>query len=90
MARKMVPNMKVVGCTTAGADGNVTQAFLLPGGASTVFTSLGVCYPNKGQAQQLGIVPDVKVAQTLEGFRTGRDEMQEKAVSLIEQFKEVN
>ena len=87
MAMKVVPNMKVVGSTTAGADGNVTQAFQLPGGISTVFTSLGVYYPNKGQTQQLGIVPDVKVAQTLEGFRTGRDEMMEKALSLIEQFK---
>ncbi len=90
MAMKVVPNMKVVGSTTAGADGNVTQAFLLPGGVSTVFTSLGVYYPDKGQAQQVGIVPDVKVNQTLEGFRAGRDEMLEKAVSLIEQFKKVN
>lgn len=30
MAMKVIPNMKVVGSTTVGADGNVTQAFQLP------------------------------------------------------------
>ena len=83
MAMQVLPNMKVVGSTTAGADGNVTQAFQLPGGIFTLFTSLGVYYPNKVQTQQIGIVPNVKVTQTLEGFRSGRDELFEKAVSLI-------
>jgi len=90
MAMKVIPNMKVVGSSTAGADGNVTQAFQLPGGVSTVFTSLGVYYPNKKQTQQIGIVPDVKVAQTVEGFRNGKDEMLEKALNLIREFKRKN
>ena len=45
---------------------------LLPGGISisTVFTSLGVYYPNKVQTQQIGIVPDVKVTQTWKDLKT--------------------
>ncbi|RYZ39889.1 MAG: hypothetical protein EOP49_29915, partial [Sphingobacteriales bacterium] len=74
MALKLAPNARVIGSTTAGADGNVTTPFNFPGGIRTTFTTIGVFYPDKGQTQQIGIVPDVRVEQTLEGYRNGRDE----------------
>ena len=43
MAYQVSPNATVIGSTTAGADGNVSQ-FHLPGGISTMISGIGV-YP---------------------------------------------
>jgi C-terminal processing protease CtpA/Prc len=45
MAYRVNPNATVIGSTTAGADGNVSQ-FYLPGGISTMISGIGVYYPN--------------------------------------------
>jgi len=80
MAYQSVPNAIVVGSTTAGADGNVTTTFALPGGIFTTFTGLGVFYPDGRQTQQIGIVPTIKVKPTIDGFRKHKDEALERAV----------
>jgi hypothetical protein len=82
MALRAVPGAKVLGSTTAGADGNVS-AIVLPGNINTVISGLGVYYPNGGETQRVGIVPDVLVRPTIQGIREGRDEVLEKAVQLI-------
>ena len=82
MAFRASPNVVVVGSTTAGADGNVS-AIPLPGGISTGISGIGVLYPNGGQTQQIGIVPDLEVRPTLAGIREGRDEVLEAAVSYL-------
>ncbi|GAA4051065.1 hypothetical protein GCM10022409_42280 [Hymenobacter glaciei] len=82
MALRAVPGAKVVGSTTAGADGNVST-IILPGNISTMITGLGVYYPDGGETQRVGIVPDVVVTPTIAGIRAGRDEVLEKAVELI-------
>ncbi|MCC3151737.1 S41 family peptidase [Hymenobacter sp. BT770] len=84
MAFRTVPGAKVVGSTTAGADGNVSF-ITLPGNISTAISGLGVYYPDGRETQRVGIVPDVAVAPTIRGIREGRDEVLEKAVQLIEQ-----
>lgn len=82
MALRTAPRNKVIGSQTAGADGNVT--FLsLPGGIRTVFTGLGVYYPDGTPTQRVGIVPDIKVRPTLHGLRAGRDEVLERALEYI-------
>jgi C-terminal processing protease CtpA/Prc len=83
MALRAVPGAKVVGSTTAGADGNVST-ILLPGNITTMISGIGVYYPNGGETQRVGIVPDVLAQPTIAGIKAGRDEVLEKAVQLIE------
>jgi len=82
MAFRASPGAIVVGSTTAGADGNVSQ-ILLPGGLRTMISGIGVFYPDKRPTQRVGIVPDVVVTPTLAGIREGRDEVLEEALRRI-------
>jgi C-terminal processing protease CtpA/Prc len=82
MALRAMPNTIVVGSTTAGADGNVSE-IPLPGGVHTMLSGLGVFYPDRRPTQRVGIMPDVVVTPTIEGIATGRDEVLERAVELI-------
>ncbi len=78
---KALPRGIVVGTTTAGADGN-NSPFVLPGGVNTSLSVVGVYYPDGGQTQRIGIVPDVRAERTPEGIAAGRDELLERAVEL--------
>ena len=82
MAYKVHPNATVIGSTTAGADGNVSQ-ILLPGGISTMISGIGVYYPDGKETQRIGIVPDIEVKPTIDGVRAGKDEILEKAIEVI-------
>jgi carboxyl-terminal processing protease len=82
MALRTSPENKVIGSQTAGADGNITR-LTLPGGFRTLFTGLGVFYPNGKETQRVGIVPDIEVRPTLKGFRAGRDEVLERAIEYL-------
>jgi len=82
MAYKVHPNATVIGSTTAGADGNVSQIFL-PGGISTMISGIGVYYPDGKETQRIGIVPDIEVKPTIQGIKEGRDELMEKAIEII-------
>src|SRR5664279_3764623 len=46
MAFRSAPLAKVVGSTTAGADGNVSR-IPLPGGLSSMISGIGIFYPDK-------------------------------------------
>jgi C-terminal processing protease CtpA/Prc len=82
MALRTAPAAKVVGSTTAGADGNVSQ-IPLPGGLSSMISGIGVFYPDKKPTQRIGILADVEVKPTIAGIRAGRDEVLEEAVRQI-------
>jgi hypothetical protein len=84
MAFRVAPNVKVIGSTTAGADGNVSQ-FNLPGGISTMISGIGVYYPDGKETQRVGIIPDIEVKPTIKGIIDGRDELLEKAIEIINQ-----
>ncbi|KOS08371.1 hypothetical protein AM493_14975 [Flavobacterium akiainvivens] len=73
---------KIVGSTTSGADGNISP-FYLPGNVYTVISGIGVYYPDGGETQRVGIVPDIEVKPTVKGITDGRDEVLEKAVEFI-------
>nr|WP_295929407.1 S41 family peptidase [uncultured Dyadobacter sp.] len=82
MAFSAAPNVTVIGSTTAGADGNVSP-ISLPGGIRTGISGIGVYYPDGRETQQIGIVPQVKVAPTIRGISEGRDEALEKALEIV-------
>lgn len=82
MAFRVAPQAKVIGSTTAGADGNVSL-IPLPGGWHTMISGIGVFYPDKRPTQRLGIVPDIEVKPTIAGLRAGRDEVLEEALRQI-------
>lgn len=82
MALRTISNVTVVGSTTAGADGNISE-FLLPGNISTAFSGIGVYYPDRKETQRVGVGPEVEVKPTIKGFREGRDELLEAAIKII-------
>lgn len=82
MAFRVGNNTTIVGSTTAGADGNVSQ-INLPGGISTRFSGNGIYYPDGTETQRVGIVPDIEVKPTIKGIKNGKDELLEKAIELI-------
>lgn len=82
MAFRAGENTTIVGSTTAGADGNVST-IILPGGLRTSISGIGVYYPDGGETQRIGIVPDVEVKPTIKGIKEGKDEVLEKAIEII-------
>jgi hypothetical protein len=81
MAFRAAPNAVVVGSTTAGADGNVSR-IPLPGGVQGMISGIGVFYPDRKPTQRVGIVPDLVVRPTIEGMRSGSDEVLDAGISL--------
>lgn len=82
MAFRASKNAIVIGSTTAGADGNVSQIFL-PGGLRTMISGIGVYYPDGTDTQRVGIVPDITIKPTIKGIKDGKDEVLEKAIQII-------
>lgn len=82
MALRTAPRATVIGSTTAGADGDVSQ-FFLPGGISTMISGIGVYYPDGKETQRVGIIPQIVVKPTIKGITEGRDEPLEKAIEII-------
>ncbi|MDR7857739.1 S41 family peptidase [Tissierella sp.] len=84
MAFRKAPNAIVIGSNSAGADGDVSF-FYLPGNIYTRITAAGVYYPDGGETQRIGIIPDIEVNPTIEGIKAGRDELIEKAIQIIKE-----
>jgi len=84
MAFKVGDNTTIVGSTTAGADGSVSQIYL-PGGLLTRISGNGIYYPNGEETQRVGIIPDVEVTPTIDGIKKRKDELLEKAIEIINQ-----
>ena len=82
MALRVAPNAKVLGSTTAGADGNVSDIYL-PGNIFTYISGIGVITPEGAETQRIGIVPDIKIEPTIKGIREGKDEVLDRAIELI-------
>lgn len=82
MALRVAPKAKVIGSTTAGADGNISE-INLPGGIKTAISGIGVFYPDGRPTQRIGILPDIEVKKTIYGVKMGKDEALERAISEI-------
>jgi C-terminal processing protease CtpA/Prc len=73
---------RFVGTATAGANGEGSN-FSVPGGLSVGLTGIGIIRADGTTMQRVGIKPDVEVAPTLLGIRSGRDEVLERAVAYL-------
>jgi Peptidase family S41 len=74
----------IVGGTTAGANGNVTS-FNVPSDFSISFTGMKVTRHDGRSAFHLaGVEPNIPVAPTIAGLRSGRDEVLERGIAVIE------
>jgi C-terminal processing protease CtpA/Prc len=75
---------EILGETTAGTNGNVNP-FLLPGGYWITWTGMKVLKHDGSQHHGVGIRPTVPVSPTQAGVAAGRDQVLERAVSLLKQ-----
>lgn len=82
MAFRMAPNAVVIGSTTSGADGDVS-IIRLPGNLQTLISGIGILNPDGSETQRVGIIPDMEICPTIEGIKSGRDELLEKAIEII-------
>ncbi len=82
MAFQSSSNVRVIGSTTAGADGNVSP-IILPGGIYTMISGIGVFYPDGTPSQRVGVKIDYPIYPTIKGVKSGRDELLEKAVNIL-------
>ena len=78
-------NTTIIGSQTAGADGNVSQFDFK--GFHTLFSGIGVYYPDGRETQRIGIVPDIEVKPTIKGIQEGKDEVLDRALAFIETGK---
>lgn len=78
-------NTTIIGSQTAGADGNVSHFDFK--GFHTLFSGIGVYYPDKRQTQRIGIVPDIEVKPTILGIQQGKDEVLDRALLFVETGK---
>lgn len=82
MAFQSSPNVKVIGSTTAGADGNVSY-IVLPGGLNTMISGIGVFYPDGKPTQRVGVKIDKVIYPTINGIKQGKDELLDKAIETL-------
>ena len=82
MALQTVEGAFTVGRQTSGADGNVAD-YIFFDDKTTWITGLGVFYPDGGETQRIGIIPDIEVPPNLEDIRMGRDAILERAIEVI-------
>jgi C-terminal processing protease CtpA/Prc len=74
----------IVGSTTAGTNGNIAT-FSLPGGFSIVFTGMRVTgHDGQSVHHLVGVKPDIPITPTIAGLRAGKDEVLERALSLVQ------
>ena len=71
-----------IGSPTAGAHSVFTK-LMIPGGVTISFSGEDIRHANGGKLQRLGLQPNVTVAPTLTGIRTGKDEVLEKALDYV-------
>lgn len=92
MCLQTAPNVVTVGSQTAGTDGKVSR-FPIISRLYTAMSGIGVYYPNKQDAQRVGVTIDVSAERTIDGVVAGRDEILEKGTELareeLERLKEI-
>lgn len=77
-----VCDVTFVGSPTTGANGDVT-VMMLPGGVMVPFTGHDVRHVDGRQLQRVGLQPHIPVAPTLDGLRSGKDEVLDRALEFI-------
>jgi len=75
-------NVVTIGSQTSGADGNVSQV-VMASGEKTMFSGIGIFYPDGTETQRIGIKIDVVIKPTIDGIRNRKDEVLEKAIEFV-------
>lgn len=75
---------EIIGSPTAGANGNINP-FSLPGGYRVIWTGMRVMNHDDSQHHVRGVQPTIPMKPTIEGIKTGKDELLEHAVKLIDE-----
>src|SRR5690606_7419448 len=75
------PNTVVVGSPSSGADGNASTVGF-PGGITTIYTGIGIYYPDMTPTQRKGVKIDYVVEPTVESIQRGADIILEKAIEI--------
>lgn len=83
MALQSAHDVIVLGSQTAGSDGDLTL-IQLPGGVVTGMSGIGILYPDGTVTQRKGIRIDIICRPTIKGIKEQRDELLEKALSLLQ------
>ncbi len=77
-----IPGISIFGSQTAGSDGPAIP-LLLPGEILTMYTGMGIYYPDRSETQRVGIKLTEEVLRTIEGIRTGVDPLVKRGKELI-------
>lgn len=77
-------NTKLIGRTTAGADGDVTQIPMVGNQSMRfVISGLGVLYPDGGYTQGVGIAPDIEVPNSIDELISEKDVILDRALQYL-------
>lgn len=82
MLLQALENSITIGRQTAGADGTVTR-YQFFDNKKTMFTGVGIYYPNKEATQRKGVKIDIEVTPDVKSIIEGKDEILEKALELL-------
>lgn len=77
------PLSTVIGCQTAGANGNISFDYPLPHGIRFTYSGLGAYYPNGEILQRKGVKIDIPIFPTVQDIKEGKDIWIEKAIEYI-------
>lgn len=83
MALQANPKTVTVGNNSSGSDGNVTE-FEFPGGVKTLYSGIGIYYPDFTPTQRIGVRVDYIVEPTIESIKNGVDMALERAIHIAE------
>lgn len=86
MIFSVAPKTILVGTHTAGADGSA-YTIVLPGNLYIQYTHIGIYWADGRETQRMGILPDLKVTPTIEGYKKRTDEILEKAIEYLSNKK---
>ncbi len=79
MCFQTAPNVLTLGSQTAGTHGARSQ-FALIQNLNSQFTGTGVFYPDGSELQRVGVKLSHEVQPTIDGMRTGKDEVLDQAM----------
>ncbi len=84
MALQVNPKTITVGNSSSGSDGNITT-FEFPGGVKTIYSGIGIYYPDFTSTQRTGVKINYTVEPTIKSIKQGIDVAYEKAVEIAKQ-----
>jgi hypothetical protein len=83
MSLQPTPKTITVGSSSSGADGNINE-LKFPGNVQTIYTGIGIYYPDLNPTQRVGVKIDYIAEPTVESIKNGIDVALEKAITLSE------